>query len=90
MERLSREDVIKVLSCPYKELLTLAIAIVNLNEKESKTIDYIYIKGYTEEETAEKMEYSRSSIQNYKRKAIDKMAKAWKTNTLIDEILLDY
>ena len=40
-----------------------------LTEKEYDIIDNIYLKGYTEEETANKLLVSRTTIQKHKRKA---------------------
>ena len=77
----------RVLNCPSKPLLILAIELVNLKEKERVAIEYVDIKGYTEEQTAEILNISRSSVTKYRKNAYTKMSKAWDGNNTINIIL---
>ena len=84
---LSRNEVKRVLDCPSKPLLTLALELVNLKEKERVAIEYVDIKGYTEEQTAEILNISRSSITKYRKNAYIKMGKVWEKEKSIKTIL---
>ncbi len=84
---LSRSQVKRVLDCPSKPLLILALELVNLKEKERVAIEYVDIKGYTEEQTAEILNISRSSITKYRKNAYNKMGKVWEKEKSIKTIL---
>lgn len=86
---MNKDDIMKILKCPYKPIVDLAIELVNLTAKEKEIIINVYLNGYSEEETAEILEISRNTVSNRKRKALDKMSKAWKNSDLI-EMIKDY
>ena len=90
MNELDRESIIKILKYPHKNIVLFLLQIVNLTEKEYDIIDNIYLKGYTEEETANKLLVSRTTIQKHKRKAFLKLQKVWTNNELINKILSEY
>lgn len=84
---LSRNEVKRVLDCPSKPLLILALELVNLKEKERVAVEYVDIKGYTEEQTAEILNISRSSVTKYRKNAYIKMGKVWEKEKSIKTIL---
>ena len=84
---MNREDIKRVLNCPSKPLLQLALELVNLKEKERLAIEYVDIEGATEPIASEKMKCSLRSISNYRRSAYQKLEKAWQGQELIDKIL---
>lgn len=84
---LERSEVKKVLNCPSKYLLELALEMVNLKDKERKAIELVDIKGNTEEKASETLKISRNSIQNYRKTAYNKFSRVWENQALIEEIL---
>lgn len=86
-KKLNKEDILKVFECPYKPLLMLAIELVNLKDKEREILEYIYVRGVTEEETAYQLQISKNTVYNYKKKILDKLSKAWYKQEIIKQIL---
>lgn len=84
---MKREDIKKVLNCPFKDLMLLALELVNLKDKERLAVEYVDIKGNTEETTAEIMKCSVRSIRNYRKQSYIKMGKVWENQDLIKKIL---
>jgi len=84
---MNRGEVKKVLQCPSWDLLELALHLVNLKDKEYQAIFLCDIKGFTEEETSNKLLCSKKSIQNWRKSAYKKLEKVWKNNKLIETIL---
>ena len=84
---MDRGEIKKVLQCPSRDLLELALHLVNLKDKEYQAILTCDIKGYTEEETSNKLLCSKKSIQNWRKSAYKKMGKVWESNKLIETML---
>lgn len=84
---LYKKEVQKVLNCPHKSILDLAIQLVNLKDKERIAIDLVDIRGITQEQASEVMKCSPKSVCLYRKKAFEKMGKAWEDNNLIKAIL---
>jgi predicted DNA-binding protein (UPF0251 family) len=84
---MDKKEIKQVLQCPTMELLSLALALVNLKDKEVNAITLVDIKGSTEDVAAEELRCSKKSIQNWRRTAYSKLGKAWKNNNLINTIL---
>ena len=55
----------------------LALSMVNLKEKEWMVLVLRHMRGLTQEETAEKIDRSKNSVQNWERSGLQKCAKAW-------------
>jgi predicted DNA-binding protein (UPF0251 family) len=84
---MNREDIKKVLNCPSKPLLMLALELVNLKDKERLAIELVDIRGMTQEKASIKIDCSIKSITNYRNKAYKKLGKAWENQELIKKIL---
>lgn len=84
---MNRNDVKKILK--YEKLIPInyLISIVNLTEKERLSIEYVDIKGFSEEEATEYIDRSRTSIQKYRKSAYDKLSKVWEKENIAHEIL---
>lgn len=87
-EPMSKEEVKLVLNNPHKPLVLFAIAYyVNLNDRELNTLIYRYLRGHTQEETAEYLERSKNTIQNWENSALETCAKAWSGNQFVAQLL---
>ena len=67
----------KALRTPYKPLLDYAMTFVSLSEKERKVLTLCLIELLTEEKTAEILGYSRDFIARTKKRALERVLKAW-------------
>ena len=86
-KELTKEEVKIILQFNNSDVVRLLLSIVNLREKESLIINYVDIKGKTQEETAEVMNCSVKTIYNHREKALKKIGKALKENNLVFSIL---
>lgn len=84
---MTRSELKKILNCPSKNLLNLALDLVNLKDKELRAITLMDIQGKTREETAELMNISVQAVSNIRDKAFIKLNKVWSKEDLIKEIL---
>lgn len=84
---MEKEVIKKVLNCPSKPLLILALELVNLKDKERLAIELVDIKGITQEKASIKLDCSVKSVSNYRNKAYKKLSKAWENQELIKRIL---
>ena len=84
---MDREDIKKVLNCPSKPLLMLALELVNFKEKERLAIEYVDIEGITEPIASERMKCTVRSIARYRASAYKKMSQAWEKQELIEKIM---
>lgn len=81
-------DVKQILRCPYKPLVLFSLMYyVNLKDVEANTLIYRYMRGLTQEETAEIFDRSVNTIQNWEKSAIEKYAVAWSDNEILKELL---
>ena len=67
----------KALRTPYKPLLDYAMTFVSLSEKERKVLTLYLIELLTEEKTAEILGYSRDFVARTKKRALERVLKAW-------------
>lgn len=77
----------QVLKSPYKPLVLSAISFVNLTDKEISALILHYLRGHTQEETAEELNYSVDNIKKIEKAALDKCCKAWENLVFVKEIL---
>jgi len=84
---MDREDIRRVLSYPSLNLVHLALELVNLKDVERNVIDLVDIRGYTQEQTATKLDCSVKTVQNHRNKAFNKMSKCWKNDIAIKKLL---
>lgn len=77
----------EILRNPHKPLVMFALTyFVNLSDHELNTLIYRHLRGHTQEETAEYLNRSTNTIQNWERKALEKCAKAWSDNEFVKQI----
>lgn len=67
----------KALRTPYKPLLDYAMTFVSLSEKERKVLTLCSVELLTEEKTAEILGYSRDFVARTKKRALERVLKAW-------------
>ena len=84
---MDKSDIKKVLNCPYKELLEIALNMVSLKRKELEVIQLVDIQGETQEKTAELLECSVNTVKNHRNKAFKKLGKVWENQKSIEKIL---
>ena len=84
---MNKDTIKKVLNCPSKPLLLLALEMVNLKEKERLAIEYVDIEGITEPIASERMKCTVRSIARYRASAYLKMGKVWENEELIKKIV---
>ena len=84
---MEKSDIRKILKNPSIELVNIALGYVNLTEKERKIIEYVEIKGITEEKTAEILDISTRNLQTIKATAFEKINTVWSYNLFISMLL---
>lgn len=84
---MEKAEIRKILKNPSKDLVEIALGYVNLTEKERKIIEYVEIKGITEERTAEILDISTRNVQTIKATAFEKMNEVWSYNLFISMLL---
>ena len=71
-------DIVKaVLTQPCRAKALAALGAVNLTLKETEILYYIYLDGFTAEETAERLYMSASIVNKIKQKAKQKCEKVF-------------
>ena len=66
---MEKSDIRKILKNPSKDLVDIALGYVNLTEKEKQILEYVEMKGITEERTAEILDISVRGLQQLKASA---------------------
>lgn len=84
---MTTDDVKRVLQTPYKPLALCALSYVNLTDIEMQLLILRHMRGHTQEQVAEEMDYSVNGVQKREYAALDKCAKAWQRIVYIQEIL---
>ena len=84
---MEKSDIRKILKNPSIELVNIALGYVNLTEKERKIIEYVEIKGITEERTAEILDISTRNVQTIKATAFEKINIVWSYNLFVSMLL---
>ena len=80
---MEKSEIRKILKNPSTELVNIALGYVNLTEKERKIIEYVEIKGITEERTAEILDISDRNVRYIKESAFDKLNMVWSYNLFV-------
>lgn len=60
-----------------KNLIIALLACVNLTDQEFDVIRYRYMRGLTQEQTAEKMDIAVNSVYNKQESALKKISEMW-------------
>lgn len=84
---MTKEEVKKILRTPYKPLALAALSYVNLTDREMNLLILRFMRGHTQEETAEEMGYTPNAIQKWERTALNKCCQAWDKLVFIQELL---
>lgn len=86
---MEKETVLRALRTPYHRPLDFALTYASLTDKEEKCLRATLIEGRTEEEAAEMLDYSRDFVTKHKKRAVEKLCRAWDYCEIIP-ILIDY
>lgn len=81
------KDIKYILQYPIISEVDKILVNVNLKEKERAAIEFVDRKGYTEERASKILQVSKRSIQNYRKKAYEKLSIALDKNLIVIEIL---
>lgn len=84
---MEKSEIRKILKNPSKDLVNIALSYVNLTEKEKEILEYVEMKGITEERTAEIMDISTRNLQTIKASAFEKLSEVWSYNLFISMLL---
>ena len=84
---MEKSEIRKILKNPSVELVNIALGYVNLTDKERKIIEYVEIKGITEERTAEILDISTRNVQAIKSTAFEKINIVWSYNLFVSMLL---
>lgn len=80
---MEKSEIRKILKNPSKDLVNIALSYVNLTEKEKEILEYVEMKGITEEKTAEILDMSDRNVRYIKDSAFDKLNMVWSYNLFI-------
>ena len=84
---MTNNEVKCVLKNPYKPFVLMALSYVNLTDRELNLLILRYMRGHTQEETAEEMFCTVNGLQKWEKAALEKCVKAWEKLIFIQEIL---
>ncbi|MGL4453785.1 MAG: helix-turn-helix transcriptional regulator [Sarcina sp.] len=84
---MDNKDIKYILQYPIISEVDKILVNVNLKEKERAAIEFVDRKGYTEERASKILQVSKRSIQNYRKKAYEKLNIALENNLIVIEIL---
>jgi DNA-directed RNA polymerase specialized sigma24 family protein len=84
---MEKSEIRKILKNPSKDLVNIALSYVNLTEKEKEILEYVEMKGITEERTAEILDMSTRNLQTIKASAFEKLSQVWSYNLFISMLL---
>ncbi len=84
---MTHDEVVSIIEYPSKQLAEYALSLVNLKDHEMNLLVLRYMRGLTQEETAEKLNRSKNTIQVWEKAAINKCSKAWNGLEMISEML---
>lgn len=84
---MTTEDVKAVLHTPYKPLALAALTYVNLTDRELNTMILRFMRGLTQEQTAEWFDCSVNAVKNWQESGLEKCCKAWEKLIFVQEIL---
>lgn len=77
----------QVLKTPYRPLALAALSYVNLTDRECDLLILRFMRGHTQQETAEEMCCTVNGLQKWEKTALEKCCKAWDRQLFIREIL---
>jgi DNA-binding CsgD family transcriptional regulator len=80
---MEKSEIRKILKNPSKDLVNIALSYVNLTEKEKEILEYVEMKGITEERTAEILDMSDRNVRYIKDSAFDKLNIVWSYNLFV-------
>jgi DNA-binding CsgD family transcriptional regulator len=80
---MEKSEIRKILKNPSKDLVNIALSYVNLTEKEKEILEYVEMKGITEERTAELLDISDRNVRYIKESAFNKLDMVWSYNVFI-------
>ena len=80
---MEKSEIRKILKNPSKDLVNIALSYVNLTEKEKEILEYVEMKGITEERTAEILDMSDRNVRYIKDTAFDKLNMVWSYNLFV-------
>ncbi len=86
---MDKSVVLRALKTPYHRPLDFALTYASLTANEEKCLRATLIEGRTEEEAAEMLCYSRDFVTKHKKRAVEKLQRAWDYCEVIP-ILIDY
>ena len=84
---MEKSDIRKILKNPSKDLVNIALSYVNLTDKERQIIEYVEMKGITEERTAEILDISDRNVRYIKESAFEKLNIVWSYNMFVSLML---
>lgn len=84
---MEKSDIRKILKNPSKDLVNIALSYVNLTDKERQIIEYVEMKGITEERTAELLDISDRNVRYIKDSAFEKLNIVWSYNMFVSLML---
>lgn len=69
-----------------KVLVLVALSYVNLTDKELETLILRHMRGHTQEKTAEELQCSTNSVQNWEKSSLSKCCDVWEHIRIFREI----
>lgn len=84
---MNNKDIKYILQYPIISEVDKILVNINLKERERAAIEFVDRKGYTEERASKVLQVSKRSIQNYRKKAYEKLNIAFENDLMVIEIL---
>lgn len=84
---MTTNEIRKVLDFEFKPIVDLLMQLVTLKDMERECIVLVDLNGMSEEQVAERFDISRGTVNNHRKRAIQKISKAWNGNPLVELIL---
>lgn len=84
---MTKDEVKAILKIPYKLLVLTALSYVNLTDRELNILILRYMRGKTQQETAEELFCTVNGLQKWEKIALDKCRQAWEKLIFVQELI---
>lgn len=84
---MENKQIKKILQYPVSSVVSELLKGINLKENEKLSIEIVDIRGNTEDYASKKLGVTKRSIQNYRKRAYEKLKIAFTYNEEVLELL---
>lgn len=84
---MTKSQIVKFLRSPDAGIVTYALSLANLTQKELMAVEYCCRQGMTQEAAAERADVSVEAVKKWADAGIKKLAAAWEGSWWISKVI---